>query len=302
MTSARRSVWPTAVLALAAGCVLLVPSVAHSEWVLDATAALAHDDNLNNALESDNRKADSALTATLRAGIYEQLGASTGLTLNLLAEQAAYLRYTGLTNLGAGASARLRHKFWLGSDAPWAMLSAQALHRNYHYDYRDGWQYDAGVSFGKLLTPRWSVQGSVRYDRFTADHLQAPVLPGISTAAYDVSGWSLGAQAGYSLTPSDVLSAAYTFRNGTVTAVTPPDLEILEYSSAVARDPVFGTSPRMVAYRFPGKTDVFALAWSHALGTNAAVALSYAYRRTRGAGDLGEYYSNLISLSVVYSR
>jgi hypothetical protein len=269
--------------------------------VLDAAGGVTFDDNLPNALAEPDRKADSALSAALRAGIYQQLGVGTGLTVNLVAEQTSYLRYSGLTNLGAGASVRLRHKFWLGSDAAWAGLSAQALHRDYRYDYRDGWQYDAGLTIGKPLTPRWNVQGSVRYDRYAADDLQAPVLPGISTAAYDTWGWNFGAQTSYALTQSDLLSAGYTWRNGTVTAITPPNKEILEYSSAVARDPVFGTTPRLVAYRFWGQAEVLSLAWSHAFGAHSAVTLSYAYRKTRAAAEIGDYYSNVISLFLAYS-
>ena len=35
--------------------------------------------------------------------------------------------------------------------------------------------------------------GFVRYDRYDADQLQTPVLPGISSAAYNVWGWNFGA-------------------------------------------------------------------------------------------------------------
>lgn len=163
----------------------LLPSGARCEWRLDASTSFSYDDNVSNALEAEDRKADGSIAARVSGGIYETLGSSTNLGLSLIAEPVSYLRYSGLSNLGLGANARLRQKFGLG-DAPSATFHMQALHRNYHYDYRDGWQYEAGASLGKQLDERWSVHASVRYDRYSADRIQAPVFPGISTAAYDI--------------------------------------------------------------------------------------------------------------------
>ena len=142
----------------------------------------------------------------------------------------------------------------------------------------------------------------MRYDRYTADQLQPSVLPGISTAAYDKSGWTFGVQAAFLLTAADTVSASYGYRNGTVTSVTPPDLELLEYASAVARDPVFSDTTPMIAYRIQAKTDTLSLTWSHMLSRFTAVNLAYTYQRSRADSDLGDYYSNLISLTVTYSR
>jgi long-subunit fatty acid transport protein len=274
---------------------------AAADWFLDGAAGYTFDDNVPNALKEQDRLSDHALNAALRAGSSLQLRPDTSLTLALIAEQILYMRYSGLTNLAAGGQARMRHKFGLGADATWAALSGQAVYHNAHYDYRDGWQYDASLTLGKRLSDRWSVQGSVRYDRFEADHLQATILPGYSTAAYDISGWTFGARAAFALTESDLLSIGYAWRNGTVTAVTPRDREVLEYSSALARDTVFGTTPRRVAYRIDGETDLLSVGWSHTLNPRSAVTLSYVYRRTQAPDDLGEYYSNLVGLNLGYA-
>ena len=289
------------VLLVGACVAALLPAGAHGEWTWDASTTLTYDDNVSNALEAEDRKADGAVAAWLSGGLYETLGSSTNLGFSLIAEPVSYLRYSGLSNLALGASARLRQKFGLG-DAPSATLFMQALHRNYHYDYRDGWQYEAGASLGKRLNQRWSARASVYYDRYSADRVQAPVLPGISTAAYDTAGWNFGAQTAFSLTQADVLSLAYTWRKGTATAVTPPDEEVLEYSSAVARDPVFSSTSPLVAYRIQAKTDLLSLTWSHALGSHAAVNLAYAYLRSRTESELGAYYSNVLSISLTYSK
>ena len=122
----------------------------------------------------------------------------------------------------------------------------------------------------------------------------------MSSAAYDVAGWTFGVQAGYLLTEVDTLSISCSRRHDTVTAVTPPDLEILEYSSAVARDPVFSGNP--IAYRIIADTDTLSINWSHAIGRYSSVNLGYAYRRTQGDEELDAYTANMINFSVSYSR
>lgn len=272
-----------------------------ADWGFDATAGFAHDDNVANALDAADRKSDSAVTLNLSAGLHEQIDESTGLGLSLVAESATFARYAGLTNLGLGMRAQLRRKLGLGAEAPWVAVAARAVHRDYHYDYRDGWQYDASAALGKRLGERWEVRATAHYDRYAADHLQPEAIPGVSSAAYDVAGRNFGAQAAFLLTEADTLSLSYSWRKGTVTAVTPPDHELLEYSEAVARDPVFETN--LIAYRIQAKTDTVSINWSHALGRHSSVNLGYAYRRTTAESEeLEYYYANLINLSVSYSR
>ena len=57
---------------------------------------------------------------------------------------------------------------------------------------------------------------------------------------YDVYGWNFGAQAAFLVTAADRVSLSYSWRTGTVTSVTQPDDELLEYADRVALDPVFG--------------------------------------------------------------
>ncbi len=272
-----------------------------ADWGFDANAGFAYDDNVANALDAEDRKADSAVKLNLSAGLHQQFDESTGLGLSLVAESATFVRYTGLTNLGLGIRAQLRKKLGLGAEAPWIAVAARAVHYDYHYNYRDGWQYDASAALGKRLGERWEVRATARYDRYTADNLQPEVIPGLSSAAYDVTGRNFGAQAAFLWTEADTLSLSYFWRKGTVTAVTPPDFEILEYSDAVARDTVFGAN--LIAYRFQSKTDTVSITWSHALGRHSSVNLGYAYRKTTAdSGDLDYYYANLINLSVSYSQ
>lgn len=270
-----------------------------ADWGFDAAAGVNYNDNVSNSIEHRDMKADGAATLGLSGGFHQQLDAGTGLGLSLVAEAEDYFRYSGLDNLAFGVRAQVRHKFGLGPHAPWGAFAVRALHRDYDYDFRDGWEYGAGFSGGQRIGERWNLSASVQYDRYEADDLQRPVLPGISTAAYDVSGWTFGVQAAYLLTEVDTISVSGSRRHGTVTAVTPPDFEVLEYSSAAAIENVFSGNP--IAYRINADSDTISINWSRELGRHCAASLGYAYRRSRN-DDLGTYTANMFNLSVSYSR
>ena len=271
-----------------------------AEWGFDADAGIEHSDNVSNAIEAADRKSDGAARLGLSGILHRHLGDNTALGLGVVAESETYFRFSGLDNLGIGARAQLRHKFGLGPEAPWTTFALRALHRDYRYDYRDGWQYDASLSAGKAISERWDVNGSVHYDKYQADNLQPALLPGVSSAAYDVTGWTFGVQAAYLWTEVDTLSFSLSRRHGSITAVTPPDDEILEYASAVARDTVFGGD--RIAYRIDADTDMLAFNWSRAIGRHASFNLGYAFQRTGGYDDLDAYTANIINFSVSYSR
>jgi hypothetical protein len=278
---------------------LLFSASARTEWGFDATAGFSYDDNLSNAFEADERKADTAAVVDVSGGWYEQLNASTAVSFNLLAHSDTFFRYTGLSNLGLGARAQLRTKFGLGAKAPWLAIAAQGVYHNYHYDYLDGWQYAAGATLGTQLGERWSVRGTIRYDAYVADRSQPPLVPTLVGSPYDVYGWNFGAQAAFLVTVADRVSVSYNWRTGTVTSVSQPDEELLEYADRAAPDPVFGAGG--VAYRINANTQTLSLAWSHALSRHAAVNLVYAYRRSQAEYDLGQYYANLLSVNFTYS-
>jgi hypothetical protein len=295
---------PRFALCLARGvlaCAVLTGCTAASaEWGLDASAGLTGDDNLTNAFQSDDRKADTAAIATLEAGIHEQVGAGTGVGLGLVLSGARYFRYEGLDNLGLGARARLRSKFGLGESAPWVALAAHAVHRDYRDDARDGWEYEAAATLGRQLTDRWSLRGTIRYDAYKADSAHAAGIAGLSAAAYDIDGWSVGANAGFRLTEADLLSAGVSCRDGSVTTMTHPDEEVLEYSDAAVVDGAFSGATSVIAYRVAAITRIANLTWSHALGKSAALNVSYSYRASRADHGLGTYVSNVLVVSLGY--
>jgi hypothetical protein len=281
---------------------LLLPSAALcAEWGLDANAGFSHDDNLTNAFDLRDKRADTAATGALAVGIYEQLGAGTSLGVGLVADGRSYFEFDGLDNLGLGVKAQLRWKFGLGAEAPWIAFAGRAAHRDYRDDLRDGWDYDASVTVGRMLSPRWSVRASLRYDAYVADRIASTGVPGVSTAAYDVDGWTIGGGAELRVTDGDTLAASLSWRDGSVTAVTTPNFAVLSKSDSTVIDRTFSNGGLMAAYGVDAKTWTGGLVWSHALGRSASVNLSYAYRSARAAQGLGTYVSNIFGVVFGYS-
>lgn len=284
-------------------CSLLWPGSrsAAADWGWDAIAGVAFDDNLTNAFLSEDRKGDTAASATLSTGLHEQLGSSTGLSLGLVGSGAQFARYEGLDNVGLGVRAQVRTKFGLGAEAPWLAVAARAVHRDYRDDLRDGWDYDAAITAGKQLSERWSVRASLRYDAYVADQVSPRSVRGLSSAAYDIDGWTVGAQAAFRLTQADVVSASISWRDGSVTAVTLPNFGVLQYSDAAVVDGTFSDDRRRIAYRVDAGTTIATLTWSRALGQSATVNASYTYRSSRADHGLGTYVSNIFGIALGYS-
>jgi len=293
------SIKSTCVCLAIAGALNGAPACA-ADWGIDISAGLSSDDNVTNAFEAADRKADTTAILDLAAGLHHEIRPGTSFGLNFISESATYMSYSGLTNLGLGVRGQLRKKFGLGAAAPWTALSVAALHRDYHDDNRDGWQYDASLAVGKRLDERWSLHAMAHYDRYAADEHQPQVIPGLSSAAYDVSGRSIGAGVSFLATEADTISLNAWWRNGSVTSVTHPDLEVLEYSDAVIQDAAFGANA--IAYRIQATTTLFSLNWNRVLASGVAVNLGYAYRRSDTDNDIGGYYANLFNLSVTYSQ
>lgn len=268
---------------------------------MDATAGFSHDDNLTNAFDTKDKRADTAATGALSVGMYEQLGAGTNVGVGLIADGRSYFEFDGLDNLGIGVKAQFRTKFGLGAGAPWIAFAARASHRDYHDDLRDGWDYDASVTMGKMLSPHWSIRASLRYDAYVADRISSTGVPGVSTAAYDVDGWTIGGGAELRVADDDTLSASLSWRDGSVTAVTTPNFAVLSKSDSAVIDRTFSNGGLMAAYGVDAKTWTGGFVWSHAIGRSASLNLSYTYRSARAAHGLGTYVSNIFGIVFGYS-
>ena len=80
---------------------VLLPCAVRAEWGFDTTAAFAYDDNASNAIEAEDRKADSALTLNVNGGTSQQLGASTRVTLGVVAVLVTLIAFSLRDTLSA---------------------------------------------------------------------------------------------------------------------------------------------------------------------------------------------------------
>lgn len=124
--------------------------------------------------------------------------------------------------------------------------------------------------------------------------------PGPSSAAHDIGAWTVGAQEAFRLTQADVLSGSLFWRDGSVTAVSLPNLGVLGYSGAAVVDGTFSDDRRRIACRVDAGTTMATLAWSRALGQSATVNASYTRRSSRADNGPGTYLSDTFGIALGY--
>jgi hypothetical protein len=272
--------------ALHLACALFAAGIsapATAEWLLDADAGVLYDSNLNRAFDSADIRADGAFTLSAAGGSYFALSSADGLTLTADARSEIYHRFHGLNLLGLGGTALYRHKFGLGYAAPWILLAASASHDNYRDDIRDSDRVELRAELGKRFTEAFDAAFGGRFERRYAKN-DAPVVPGISGKVFDLRGQSAYVRAGYAVSDRLLLGVELAVRRGDVVATTRRNFQIFVVSSAIARDPTFGSD--FVAYRLRGTTDTAKLTASWAFDDQSSLNFAYADERTDAAGGI----------------
>lgn len=269
--------------------------------VLDATLETRHDDNLPFAVAPADVESDTALAARAAGGLYFQLSDSIGLTTTVDLRGEHYFEFEGLDHVAAGLSAALRGKLGLGAEAPWWRLSAGFSAVDYDFDPRDGLEYRAGVRAGRRLGERLAVEIGYDFERRRAHAVRdipfVVTVFGLGGAAFDGDVHAFSFVATYDWSERLALQAGYARRMGDVCATTRIDPEILEYSTAVTPDPVFGFD--RYAYRLDVDTDVFTARMSYALSDHLALSASYERRDAHSSGSIA-YSSNVGGLALLY--
>lgn len=256
---------------------------ARAEWLIDADAGALFDSNVNNGYEQRDIRADGALTFNGAGSYLATLSGSDSITLSADARSEVYHRFHGLNVIGGGGTAVYRHKFGLGSEAPWIRLSAAVAADDYRSDLRDGDRIALVAELGRRLSTTFDAAFGLTYERRYAKN-DEPVVPGISGAVFDLRGQSVYARAGYAIDDRLLVGAEFTLRRGDVVASTRPDLAIFRASEAIAADPTFG--PDFFAYRLRGTTATVELTASWALDDRSSLNAAYIDERTDSAGGI----------------
>ena len=278
---------------------LIALSVApcHAEKVYDFEAGFVYDSNLPRAPEGDDKASDTAATARLSGGWRGALGERSSWSATAFARGAKFVRFDGLDTASIGVAVSASTKFGLGAYVPWARAAATAAQESYNESGRNGVRTTAELRTGKRFTEALELSGGARYDHFRASHTEGRV-PGYSGDVWSGSGRSVFARADYSFDERWLVYADASLRHGDFVSSTRPDPEILEYASAVRRDPAFG--PDYVAYRLQGRTQAFALGVNRALGPHSSLDFSVARAVARTDSDI-QYATSQAFVTYVYS-
>jgi len=275
------------------------PGEAAAEGILDAEAGLSHDNNLSRALAGSDIVGDTALNLAMSGGYYSILGDRDAVTLAGDLRASQFWQFHGMSNVALGGTASWRRKYGVGAFVPWSNISATIGGERFGESIRDGLRTSIALRAGKRVSEVLELSGGGSFDRYRADHVvQIPQLPGVSGDAFSVKGSSLFARADYALSERWLVFAGASARRGDVTASTRRDPEILEYSTAVTRDPAFG--PDYVAYRITGTT------WSYLAGASLAMtghsSLNFGVTRalTYATGDF-EYQDTQVNANVIFN-
>lgn len=254
-----------------------------AEWFYDVRAGGLYDDNLTRAQQPADVRGDGAATLAAAAGWFVAPTGSDGISLSVEASSEAYARFHGLNLISIGAGAGYRHKFGLGSTAPWVSVAVNAAHDDYRGNIRDSDRFDAGVEVGGRLSTDFNASFGIASDRRWARN-DSPVVPGISGKVFDLRGHSAFARAAYDVTEKLQVGARLTVRRGDVESTTRQNLDIFLASDAIAADPTFGSD--FYAYRLRGTTRTVKLNASWALSDRSSLNFGYALASTASYDDL----------------
>jgi hypothetical protein len=280
--------------ALAAVLVLCAAQAASAaEWLIDADAGAIFDSNLTHAASAPDIRPDWAATVDASVGQFFALSGNDGLTLAVNVRGEAYDRYKGLNLAAIGASARYRHKFGLGRDAPSASLVVNGLYGDYQSAVRNGARFDLRAELGERLTESIDAIVGVGYDRRYGPDGEA-VVPGFSGEVFSLAGQSAYFQISYAIDEQWLLSVNGAIRRGDVESTSQQGLAVFLASSAIAEDPAFN-DPNLFAYRLRGTTSTLGATSSFALNDRASLNVQYAYAFTDSPQNL-KYRSYITGL------
>ena len=279
-------------LAMAAAALqLTVAQHVHAERIFDADAGVVHDSNLTRAQNAADIRPDAAATAAASLGEFHAPTGNDGLTFAAFMRGESYRRYHSLDNLVLGVRAHARHKFGVGSDAPWLALSLLASHDEYRDTLRDSNRVEVRAEAGRRFTRTLDGAAGIVFDRRYDSHGES-LVPGIPGNVFDLRGFGGYARAGYSITDTLYLGANIAVRRGDVESTAQQSLQIFIVSSAIAADPVFGSND-LYAYRLRGTTWTASASASLALDDRSSLNLEYSDERTYAAYG-NQYRSRIV--------
>jgi hypothetical protein len=273
-----------------------------TEWIAEGDARYASYDNINYSAYDSDRLSDRALVIAATGGRYHQLTGATRLRLTADVEAGKYDKYDKLDYTSLGATAAITHKLGLGTQAPWVRGQFSAAKLNVNSDMRDSTIYEAGIRTGKRFTPQFDGQAGLTYR--SRDGKNGPVSnPAYATDVFDQQSVTLSLEGGYALTENAALTFGYSYRDGefdsACTTANIAQAQAAEGSNMKTLASEDAYNVPMCVYKLEGKTHIYALNLSFALGRTTSLRLGLERHDVQGEA-LG-YENTIARIAFVYA-
>jgi hypothetical protein len=260
---------------------------ARSDWILAASAALNHDNNVGNTENTASVVADSRADASL--SLLQQVPLGDGFSLAAGGDLSGQLydHLSGLNNASVDGILSLKKKWGLGAFAPWSRVGIQVGRVDYDDRYRDATLYSVSLEAGARLDERWNLWAKYAFERRRAAPAESDIY-GVSSDVFSQRGRSFKVGVQYSLSERLSLSFGSLLRRGDVISTTQPGEDIFANAKAVAPDPTFG--PDAYAYRLMGTTLGARLGLEYSLTARSLIGFGFQRLDThaRGGNNYGD--------------
>lgn len=245
---------------------------------IDIELAASHDSNLARAELAHDIFSDNLLDIGLTVIRSMWLTPNSGLRLKGGVHAVEHARFTDLNRTSANIGVSYRLQPVSGYTAPWIELGAMLERQSFNNsDIREGRLSAIEAVAGQRFTDRIGARIGIGHEQRRADN----------TNVFEWQRRRIYVMADYKLDLNSTLYASLLRNFGDQVFTTSPDLELREYSKAVAKDPVFGAR---YAYRVDAIADALELGASTPL--NSSSTLDIGLRRFHAEAVGGHHYDN----------
>ncbi|MEE9344569.1 MAG: hypothetical protein V3U88_03075 [Methylococcales bacterium] len=253
------------------------------EWLADADISFAAEDNINQAIFSQDEKSDQYWDGLVSLGRLYHFSGFTRMDISAQFDGRVHHNYSGLNQITPGLKLGVRHKLGLGPYQPWIKAYLSSGHIFSRSKIRQGFLTHAGLRLGKPLSERIDIELSYGFDYRTSRDsstissqrlLEAGLNPEISSSVYDLTGHSAKLQFNVAITEQLLLNLGYRFRSGDIVSTnsTSRASRLERVADAITTDDAF---PGW-AYRADGISNAYSANASYAfLQGQALINLNY---------------------------
>ena len=255
---------------------------------VDVRAAFTHDNNLNNAEADNQQQQDTIGQLDAILGYRKQLNEMSGVIAKAGIETDVHANVTDINALTLMASLALLVQPIRGFGAPWFALNGDFRWRRHKdSDIRDGTLVNVGLTAGKRLTDRISMQIGFEFLDRNADEGRV----------FELGQRIFSAVADYRISNRSTAYFNYQYIDGGLVTTALPWMKFRGVTRAFAMDPAFG--PGFVAWRLDGHVQSFRLGAKYRLAENTGLDGGVNYSSARADND-NKWHNWRIGASLVH--